>query len=87
MRDRGVRVEACNASPISLPKVEFVNPDGDAVEYYRRNHLCPAATVSDRVEAALNEKTGTWTLSARDVTSGLTARKGFQPRGQARESR
>ena len=72
-----VRPEDDAAPDAHVVRLELLNPDGEEVEYYARNHLCPVGTVSADLSTALNEQIGTWTLLARDVASGTETRQTF----------
>jgi hypothetical protein len=55
-------------------RIEWMGPDGKAVPPYALNLAAPQGRARAKVTLALDDKPGQWTVTARDVLTGVTAK-------------
>ena len=58
-------------------RLELRGPDGQVVEHYLQNVKAAAGQCRGQVHLSLNEKPGTWTLNATDVSTQLKGTASF----------
>jgi len=58
-------------------RLELKGPDGQVVEHYLRNVNAEAGKCRGQIHLSLNEKPGTWTLSATDVSTQVKGTASF----------
>ena len=58
-------------------RVELVDPRGRPADHYASNLNAPDGRAQSSLNFALNEQPGAWTLTVRDVATGVTAQTSF----------
>ena len=58
-------------------RIELTDPDGNTVDHYRLNARAGRGACRGRLNLALNDKPGPWSLLATDVATGVGARTSF----------
>ena len=59
-------------------RVEVLDPDKKIISYYSQNLISDTGRFEGMVPLSLNEPLGTYTIVARDIVSGLKAKKTFR---------
>src|SRR5271166_2869093 len=59
---------------VDVVHLDVIDPEGTPVEHYSGNLLVIQGAASKLLPFAFNDKPGIWTIRARDLLSGATAR-------------
>ncbi|MBM83796.1 MAG: hypothetical protein CMJ78_24840, partial [Planctomycetaceae bacterium] len=54
-------------------QIQMTDPDGKSAKMYASKELAKGGKYTGRIPLSLDEKTGDWTISVRDVVSGISA--------------
>jgi len=72
-----VRDDESAAPVLHVFRVELVDPQGHPARHYASNLKAAEGRAKSSLRLALNERPGTWTLTARDVATGVSAQTSF----------
>ena len=74
------RIEASGKTSSHCLRLEVISPKGEPIAHLAQNVLAENGTATTTIPFALNDPPGDYTISARDVTSGVTSETRLQLR-------
>ena len=74
-----VSVKTDGAAPgLHVFRIEVTDPDGNPAKMYTLNARADSGKCEERLQLSLDEKPGDWTVTARDVATGVTGKTAFR---------
>jgi hypothetical protein len=71
-------LEAPTPAEVHVFHLEIAGPDGKTIPYYTRNLKAPLGVAVTRLYLALSDPPGNYTITLRDVATGITGKKTLQ---------